>query len=58
MVSRPCPTCQHDAPRLLQGITEIALVIYYRCNACGTVFSVPKHDPAAPPVIVTPGKKP
>jgi len=43
---------------LLEGLTEIATVIYYRCDACGTVFHFPKHDPNAPPVIVTDDPEP
>jgi len=38
---------------MLEGPTAVAFVIYYRCDACGAVFHFPKHDPNAPPVVVT-----
>jgi hypothetical protein len=38
---------------MLEGLTAVAIVIYYRCEACGAVFHVPKHDPDGRVVVVT-----
>jgi uncharacterized Zn finger protein len=43
---RPCPTCGHDAPRLLEESSRDARVNYYRCPHCGTVWNKPKHAEA------------
>jgi uncharacterized Zn finger protein len=60
MPSRTCPKCRAGAPRLLAVLSEISTVNYYRCDACGHVWTVSKdgrrlvsnvtikHDPADP----------
>lgn len=58
MPVRPCPVCQHPAPRVLEALTEIAEVIYYRCDKCGNVWHVTKLDPDGPAVVVTDNGKP
>jgi hypothetical protein len=45
--------CQHPAPRVLEEVTKIALVIYYRCVTCGHVWNIPKDMPDAPIKHVT-----
>ena len=57
MPTRPCPDCQHVAPRWLDGPSTNAVVDYYRCDHCGHVFSVPKDRPNAPSRDVTPSKR-
>ena len=42
---------------MLDSASEIAVVIYYRCAACGHVWHVPKADPNGPPVTVSQGAK-
>ena len=37
-----CPTCQYASALLLQGPSKIAVVNYYRCKVCGTVWTQPK----------------
>jgi hypothetical protein len=56
MPTRPCPACDHDSPRYLEGASQGAYVRYYRCDACGLVFNVSKSKPHAPPTVVAPGK--
>jgi uncharacterized Zn finger protein len=40
---RPCPTCGLEAPRLLEESSRDAVVNYYRCEHCGTVWNKPKN---------------
>lgn len=49
----PCPQCHMPVPRWLEATSKDATVNYYRCNACGHVWTVPKDDPNAPPNDVT-----
>ena len=42
---------------MLDSASESAVVIYYRCAACGHVWHVPKSDPDGPPVTVAQGTK-
>lgn len=53
MSIRPCPVCQQPEPRVLEDVSRIALVIYYRCGTCGHVWNVPKDMPDAPIKHVT-----
>lgn len=53
MPLRPCPACKQPAPRFMKEISETALVNYYRCGACGHVFSVAKDAPDGPHRDVT-----
>jgi hypothetical protein len=55
MPARPCPACNHIAPRYLDGASQGAYVNYYRCDACGLVFNVSKSRPNAPHKVVAPG---
>lgn len=36
-----CENCNHDA-RLLDGVSQVARVDYYRCPVCGEVWTAPK----------------
>jgi uncharacterized Zn finger protein len=53
MPFRPCPECQHQTPRLLEALSHVALVNYFRCEACGHVWHIQKSDPDGPMVAVT-----
>ena len=44
MSIRPCPKCQHDTPRLLEGASQDAAVYVYRCDQCGHVWNVSKYS--------------
>ena len=44
MPSRPCPACQQDTARLLEGASAGAYVWYYICPQCGHTWSVSKID--------------
>jgi len=58
MPDRPCPVCHATTPCLIRAIPS-HVVSYYRCPACGHVWTVPKDDPAGPIRHVTlPPKKP
>lgn len=48
MPVRPCPACGRPSPRYVSGVSETALVNYYRCEACGHVFAVSKDNPDGP----------
>jgi uncharacterized Zn finger protein len=48
-----CPHCGAPTARLLTGVSTEAIVNYYRCLACGHVWTVPKDDPDAPTRDVT-----
>ena len=52
MPHRICPHCGKTG-RFLEEITKVAFVEYYRCDACHQVWTHRKHDPDAPPQIVT-----
>ena len=58
MPLRRCPKC-NEPGRLLTDASKDAVVYYYRCDACGRVWTHLKHDPGAPavPVTVTPQPK-
>ena len=57
MPHRVCPHCGKQG-RLLEEITKVAYVDYYRCDACFHVWTHRKDDPDAPPEHVTaPPKK-
>jgi endogenous inhibitor of DNA gyrase (YacG/DUF329 family) len=56
MPTRPCPECQHTAPRYLPASSDGSVMNYYRCPECGHVFMVPKDKPDGPPQHVTPPK--
>ncbi len=59
MPIRPCPNCTHDTPRWLDVTSQTALVNYYRCDQCGTVWTLPKEAPADhPPQVIGQGQKP
>jgi hypothetical protein len=53
MPHQPCPVCRRDAPRWLESSSKEASVNYYRCDECGSVWTVPKTDPAALPQLIT-----
>ena len=55
MRNRPCPRCRKDG-RFLDASSANALVDYYRCDYCGTVWALDQDDPTKPPRHVTPPK--
>jgi DNA-directed RNA polymerase subunit RPC12/RpoP len=40
-----CPACSRLTPRRLDETSKDAYADYYRCEACGHVWSVNKKDP-------------
>ena len=44
MPIRPCPNCADMTARVLSGTSADAYVWYYRCQACGHVWTIDKHD--------------
>jgi hypothetical protein len=52
MPHRLCSQCQRPG-RLLEAASQGAWVTYYRCDACGHVWSQDKMDLDAPPRDVT-----
>ena len=58
MPTRPCPHCLKPAPRHLEYSSNIAVANYYRCDACGFVFSVAKDQPDGPHRPVTTNNPP
>lgn len=47
-----CQQCRQPG-RLLDAISKQAYVDYYRCDACGAVWTHQKHDTASPPTPIT-----
>ena len=47
-----CPNCARKGNSLTDTSTYAA-VNYFRCNACGHVWTLSKTDPHAPPSAVT-----
>jgi hypothetical protein len=45
MPTRPCPHCHQSTPRFLPFCSELSVSNFYRCDACGYVFSVEKSHP-------------
>ena len=52
MPHRICPHCSKIG-RLLEEITKVAWVEYYRCDTCFQVWTHRKDDPNALPRTVT-----
>jgi len=52
MPHRTCPACQRPG-RLLESSSMNALVLYYRCDHCGHVWTHDKHNPDGPPRDIT-----
>jgi uncharacterized Zn finger protein len=52
MPHRICPQCERPG-RLLEAASHAAWVDYYRCDACGHVWTQDKKDLNAPPCDVT-----
>ena len=40
--NQPCPCCGANTPRLVESVSQIATVNYYRCALCGHVWTVAK----------------
>ena len=53
MPIRPCPTCGNLTPRMLDT-SQIALVDYYRCENCSTVFHKPKGAEGPLTIVAAP----
>jgi uncharacterized Zn finger protein len=52
MIQR-CPTCGEQTPRLLEESSRDAVVNYYRCQHCGTVWNKPKDADGPIRIVVT-----
>ena len=52
MSVRLCPQC-HRPGRRLDATSNVSHVEYFRCDACGHVWSYDKLNPDAPPKDVT-----
>src|SRR5262245_16225597 len=52
MPVRTCPQCQRPG-RLLEATSHVSSVEYFRCDACGHVWTYDKRNPDAPPRDVT-----
>ncbi len=50
---QPCPECRTLTARLLDNISNDAHVNYYRCQACGHVWTLPKGEMDAVPTAIT-----
>lgn len=48
MPVQPCRRCAHPAPRWLEASSQDAWVNYYRCEACGFIWHVPKPGYPSP----------
>jgi predicted RNA-binding Zn-ribbon protein involved in translation (DUF1610 family) len=48
-----CPTCGEQAPRLLEASSRDAVVNYYRCPHCGTVWNKSKDADAPVRIVAT-----
>ena len=48
-----CPQCHFAPPQWLSETSKEAVVDYYRCEACGHVWHVPKSHPDGPITSVT-----
>ncbi len=53
---RTCAGCLVSTGTLLDSVSALADVNYYRCGRCDQVFFVPKDDPAAPPARLVGGR--
>ena len=47
MSSHPCPNCQSLTPQILDASSQQAYVWYYRCGACGHVWTISKDGTGA-----------
>ena len=56
MPNRPCPNCGKAAGRFLPETSKDARVDYYRCDLCGTVWTLDRTDQTKPQRFVTPEK--
>ena len=52
MPHRLCPICQAQG-RLLENVSQDALVEYYRCDKCSHIWTHDKTNPNSPPNLVT-----
>ncbi len=52
MSVRPCPTCYTASPLWLEACSQEALVDFYRCAPCETLWRIPKLHPTAAPSII------
>ena len=44
MAIQPCPACDKATPRLLDDSRRLAEVNYFRCEACGHVWTTNRYD--------------
>lgn len=51
-----CPDCDHDGSHL-DRVSKYAYVEYYRCAACGHVWTYQKDDPDGPACDVTESRR-
>jgi uncharacterized Zn finger protein len=55
---QPCPICGEAAQRLLEDSSRGALVNYYRCDWCATVWNKPKEADAPVRIVGTRSSQP
>ncbi len=53
IVVPPCSSCQQLAGRHLEATSRGALANFFRCDACGHVWAVPKTPPPMPSETTT-----
>ena len=58
MLNRPCPHCLESTPRHLPYSSAFSVADYFRCDACGYVFTTEKDHPERPIRAVTTNEPP
>jgi transposase-like protein len=53
MGSLSCPVCVSARVVSMENTNRIALVDYFRCESCGSVWTLPKGQPDGIPQIIT-----
>ena len=48
-----CPRCDTQTVRWLEVSSRVSAVLYYRCEACGHVWTVAEAPSEMPSVLVT-----
>ena len=52
MPYRLCPHCSRQG-KLLEHVSQDAMVEYFRCDRCNQAWTHQKNDPTSPPVDIT-----
>ncbi len=45
MTTIACPRCTNCGPRLLESVSNVSAVTYYRCTECSHVWAINKENP-------------